>query len=309
RTGLELRPVDVDREVLDALPFLTACAGLPLGDPSILAVHALARRAAADGIRVLLGGEGADELFFGYRRYRALAHLPSARWLRPFAPRWSMRPAARWLRAATAPDPITALLAVTPVAFGAAVLTPELAAQACWRDETVAALSWEWAVPMDPARLAQTRDRWGYLRCDLLPKVDIACMSAGVEARCPFLEGALDMVCAGDVRRWLGKQALRSAFAAELPPEVLRLPKTGFALPLDRWFRGDLPWLDLLREPTTCQRPHLRPGGIARAIDLHRRGRVDLGHGLYLLVACELFLRAFPAGNTVSVRTAAGPPA
>lgn len=306
RTNLDLRRVDVDREVLDALPFLTACAGVPLGDPSILAVHALARAAAGDGIRVLLGGEGADELFLGYRRYRALARLPRLPLLRAVAPRWSMRYGARWLRAVTATDPVTALLAVTPPAFGDAVLSPELAARPCWRDETAAALPWEDAMPRprDLVNTASSRDLAGYLRCDLLPKVDVACMAAGVEARCPYLErNQFDLLDAGRRRASLGKRRLREAFAADLPAEVMRLPKHGFALPLDRWFRGELPWLDLLAEPRTQQRPHLRPGGIRRVVDLHRRGRADLGHGLYLLVAAELFLRTLDQENTASVGT------
>jgi asparagine synthase (glutamine-hydrolysing) len=289
RTGLDLRRIDAGPEVLDALPLLTACAALPLGDPSILAVHALARAAAADGIRVLLSGEGADELFLGYRRYRALAHLPRARWLRRFAPRWSMRYAARWMRAATASDPETALLAVTPPAFGATVLAPEFAQRRCWRDES------RRAPTNDAVLMARARDLDGYLRFDLLPKVDVACMAAGVEARAPFLEG--ECAAFGQDRSTLGKRALREAFVHDLPREVLRLPKTGFALPLDRWFRGELPWLDLLAEPKTRQRAHLRPGGVAAVVDRHRRGRADLGHGLYLLVAFELFLRAAEGGR------------
>jgi asparagine synthase (glutamine-hydrolysing) len=296
RTQLDLRRVDVDREVTDALPFLTACAGLPLGDPSILAVHALARAAAADGIRVLLSGEGADELFLGYRRYRALARLPHLTWLRALAPQWSMRYGARMLRAITAPDPATALLAVTPPAFGDEVLAPELAARRCWRDEARHPLR----RGQDRVLAARNADLDGYLRFDLLPKVDVACMAAGIEARAPFLEG--DCRWFGLDRDSLGKRPLRDAFANDLPPEVLRLPKTGFALPLDRWFRGELPWLDLLREPTTFQRPHLRPGGVARAIDRHRSGTVNLGHALYLLVAYETWLRS-PAGNPDSVPT------
>ncbi len=299
RTQLDLRRVDVDREVADALPFLTECAGLPLGDPSILAMHALARAAAADGIRVLLSGEGADELFLGYRRYRALARLPRTTWLRALAPQWSMRYGARMLRAMTAPDPATALLAVTPPAFGAEVLAPELAAQGCWRDEALHPV----LQSQDRVLAARDADLRGYLRFDLLPKVDVACMAAGIEARAPFLEG--DCAAFGQTRDALGKRPLRAAFANDLPPEVLRLPKTGFALPLDRWFRGDLPWLDLLREPTTCQRRHLRPGGIARAIDRHRSGKADLGHALYLLVAYETWLRS-PEGNTDSVPTGPG---
>ncbi len=294
---LELRHVDAGPEVCAALPFLTTCAGLPLGDPSMLAVHALARAAANDGIRVLLSGEGADELLLGYRRYQALAHLPHAPWLRRFVPQWSMRYWARWLRAVTAPDPAIALLAVTPPAFGVEVLAPEFAQRRCWRDE--------------PARPGPTGDRVlaarqadlnGYLRFDLLPKLDVACMAAGIEARAPFLEG--DCAGFGHDRQALGKRPLREAFANDLPPEVRRLPKTGFALPLDRWFRGELPWLDLLREPTTCQRHHLRPGGVARAIDRHRAGKADLGHGLYLLVAYETYLRS-SSGNPDSVPTAA----
>jgi asparagine synthase (glutamine-hydrolysing) len=288
RCALPLRPLDVGVEVCDALPFLTACAGLPLGDPSVLALHALARAAAADGVRVLLGGEGADELFLGYRRYRALAHLRRATWAWPFVPKWSMRYAARWLRAVASRDPVAALLAVTPPAFGAAVLAPALAWRSCWRDghgdrERPA------RTDRDPVLAARDRDVDGYLRWDLLPKVDVATMAAGVEARCPYLDA--DVAAFGRTRDALGKRPLRAAFAAELPAEVLALPKTGFALPLDRWFRGELPWLDLLREPETCSRPHLRPGGVARAIDVHRSGKADLGHGLYLLVACELFLR------------------
>lgn len=282
RAGLEFRPVDVGPEALDALPHLTRCAGLPLGDPSILAVHALARAAAADGIRVLLGGEGADELFLGYRRYAALARLPRLRWLRAIAPAWSMRPAARWLRAAAAEDPIAALATVTPPAFLEAVLAPELLPKPrhSRRPDPMAD---------DLVSEARARDLAGYLRFDLLPKVDVACMAAGVEARAPYLEGDF---AGGSARTSLGKRMLREAFAADLPPAVLALPKTGFALPLDRWFRGDLPWLDLLAEPRTRQRPHLRPGGLAAVVDRHRRGRANLGHGLYLLVAVELFLRA-----------------
>jgi len=284
---LTLRPVDVGAEVLAALPRLTAFAGLPLGDPSVLAMHAVARAAAADGVRVVLGGEGGDERFLGYRRYRALAHLPRLPWLRCLQPRWSMRYAARWWRAVVAADPATALLAVTPPAFGRTVLAEQPGARRSWRDEPplrdVATAS-----PL-PALRARDRDLDGYLRCDLLPKVDVATMAAGVEARCPWLEG--DFTAFGTTQHELGKRALRAAFAADLPPIVFRQPKRGFALPLDRWFRGELPWLDLLAEPRARQRPHLRAGGLAAVVDRHRSGRGNLGHGLYLLLAYELFVR------------------
>ncbi|HEX6809986.1 MAG TPA: asparagine synthase-related protein [Planctomycetota bacterium] len=287
RCGSSWRPVDAGPEVLDALPRLTQFAGQPLGDPSILAVHATARAAAADGVRILLGGEGADELFLGYRRYRALASLPRLPRLRPLAPRWSMSYAARWMRAAVAANPAAALLAVTPPQFGQVVLAPHLAHRRVWRD--LAPCPRGATAAGDRVEQARQDDLDGYLRCDLLPKVDIATMAAGIEARCPWLEG--DLAALGAGRTALGKRPVLAAFANDLPAEVLRLPKHGFSLPLDRWFRTDLPWLDLLAEARTQQRPHLRQGGITAVVDRHRSGRSNLGHGLYLLVACELFLR------------------
>ena len=304
RAGLPLRPVDVGPELAHELPVLTALAGQPLGDPSVLALFAVARAAAADGVRVLLGGEGADELLLGYRRYRALAHMPRLPWLRGALPRWSMRYAARWLRAAAAPAPELALLAVTPPAFADLVLAPELARRACWRDRH----SHDATQRRDERNLAlaaRAFDVDHYLRCDLLPKADVATMAAGVEARCPYLEGELARF--GRDLQALGKAPLRAAFAADLPPEVLRLPKRGFSLPLDRWFRGELAWLDLLADRRTQERPHLRPGGVRRVVDLHRRGRADLGHGLYLLTAIELYLRCIDQGFPDVVRTEANP--
>jgi hypothetical protein len=215
---------------------------------------------------------------------------------------------ARWVRALNARDPVAALFAVTPPAFGDAVLAPELVHRFCGLDDAPL-----WPPLRGDVRsrrrsgleIASRWDRLGYLPADLLPKLDVATLAAGVEARCPYLEAAFEDPPFGDPTH-LGKWRLREAFAAELPAEVLRLPKTGFALPLDRWFRGELPWLDLLAEPRTQQRPHLRPGGVERAVDLHRSGRVNLGHGLYLLVAYETFLRVREArgeGKADSVPT------
>jgi len=285
---LTLRPVDGDVEVLEALPCLTRLAGQPLGDPSILAVHAVAKRARADGIRILLGGEGADELMLGYQRYRALSRLPRSRplaALHKVGPAWSMHKTARLWRAMTAKNPIRALLAVTPPAFAREVLTPEITGRRCWRD----------AEPLrntgqNLALLARADDLDNYLPRDLLAKVDIALMAAGIEGRCPYLEAGIESF--GRDLAAIGKRYLREAFQLELPTAVKQLPKFGFALPLDEWFRGDTACLDILMDSRSQKRAHLRPNGLARALDQHRRGRAQLGHALYLLLAYELHLRS-----------------
>jgi asparagine synthase (glutamine-hydrolysing) len=282
-TGHYLRPVDGSPALLATLPALTRAAGLPLGDPSVLAAHAVAAAAHADGMRVLLSGEGADDLWLGYRRHRAAAMLPARglRWLP--SPKLSMRPLARLSRALASSRPYDALLEVTPPAFRRAVLVPALQ-----RGE----------LPEDGSRSALQRarhvDRHYYLRHDLLPKLDLATMAAGVEGRCPFLDPEVlqsDEAEAEDPRAVLGKRALKEAFRRDLPSGVLEQRKLGFGLPLDRWLRED-DWLpDLLRDRRTCERGHLRAEGLARMLDLHRRGRARLGHGLFLVAAYETWLR------------------
>ncbi len=293
RCGHDLARVGGGPEALDALAALTAMWGLPLGDPSVLAAHAVAVAAARDGVRVLLSGEGADELLFGYARHRAIARMPSFRLPLPGSASWSMRRFARTLRALSARHPYEALLEVTPPAFRAEVLgigtedddrcAPSLAAdgsQLRGGDATSRLLH------------AAAVDRAFYLRSDLLPKLDVATMAAQVEGRCPFLDR--EVAAAADAiapLERLGKRPLRKAYADALPPEVFAQRKRGFSLPLDRWFRGELPMLDLLRDAQTRQRSHLRAAGLDRAIDLHRSGACDLGHALYLVAAFETWLR------------------
>lgn len=280
--GHRLHEVDGDVSILDWLPTLTRTWGFPLGDPSVLALHAVARRATAEGVRVLLSGEGADEWFLGYQRHRAAAVL--ARWRRvlrlggPLVGSLAMGRSARMVRAAASPDPYGSLLQVVPPAFVELVLQPG------------------WAAPhqVHPVSLdeAARRDRSEYLREDLLVKLDVGTMAAGVEGRCPFLDR--DVVAwahAQPTASLLGKAPLREAFRAELPVPVLAAQKQGMALPLDRWFRTEPRILDQLRDRRTLQRPHLRAEGVARAIDLHRSGRANLGHGLHLLLAFEHHLR------------------
>ena len=287
RFGHELVRVDTGTEALDALPMLTAHWGLPLGDPSVLAAYAVARAAAADGVRVMLSGEGADEQMFGYARHRALLRMPSMRLRLPFVSRWSMGMASRSLRALAAEDPYAALLEVTPVAFLSDALSIDGAAQGALANGSGARGARD-----ERLRHAAMLDRDFYLRSDLLPKLDVATMAAQVEGRCPFLDG--DLARALDAMppmQRFGKAPLRRAYAAKLPHAVFAQRKRGFALPLDRWFRGELAMLDLLRDQRTRQRAHVRASGLDRAIDLHRARRADLGRALYLVAAYETWLR------------------
>jgi len=288
RFGFRLVEIEVDVDAFDALPDLVRAHGMPLPDPSVVAVHALARRVAADGTRVLLSGEGADELLLGYPRHRAAARLPGLRLPLP-GPRLSMRRHARAWRALTSRPAYDALLEVAPPGFVDAVSN---ARHAVGITNTVARGA--------PTCLEAARrvDRIAYLRGDLLPKLDVATLAAGVEGRCPFLDpevtGSVE-ACEPDGRRILGKRPLRDSFAARLPDGHFDQPKRGFASPVDRALRGDGVLVQVLTEERTLARDHVKRDGVRRMLDLHRSGQMDLGHPLYVLVALELALRAFEA--------------
>jgi asparagine synthase (glutamine-hydrolysing) len=96
-----------------------------------------------------------------------------------------------------------------------------------------------------PIERAMSMDIDTYLADDLMPKVDIGCMAHGLEARSPLLDHRLMELCAripvryklhGYSTKWIFRQMLRGV----LPEAILTKKKTGFRLPLDRWFRADL---------------------------------------------------------------------
>ncbi|MHC5065300.1 MAG: asparagine synthetase B family protein [Planctomycetota bacterium] len=288
RCGHELRRVDAGPEILRFLPELSALLGAPLGDPSVLAAHAIARSAAADSVRVLLSGEGADDLLLGYRRHRAAAYLPSRGWTWLPRPEKSMGTLARSIRALAATDPFESLLEVVPPIFQ----------KRLWPDgDSGVRLRVEPSPSAGRSSLEKARelDHHYYLREDLLPKLDTAMMAAGVEGRCPFLDPAVlasEEVSELPAEEILGKRPLRQAYAAALPAGIMDQRKRGLSLPLDRWFREDDFLPALLREERCLSRGIWHGPGMLELLEAHQRGKLNIGRGLYLLAAFEVYLRA-----------------
>ncbi len=213
---------------LDALPELVAQAGVPLGDPSLLAVRALARHAADQGLGIVLGGDGGDEIFLGYRRQRAwrwaeLAHRMLPRGvLRRVARNARGTGGARLLRAAATGDYACLFEVADPgdVARVFGRTAPADRGPTSTRDESRS------------VELSQ------YLAGDLCPKLDHGSLAAGIEARSPFLDARV----LAFAERWVhrpgeavGKPALRALLAESLPVELREGPKRGFAPPIAEW--------------------------------------------------------------------------
>jgi asparagine synthase (glutamine-hydrolysing) len=307
--------VVLEPDAAATLPLLAEAFDEPLGDEAALPLFLICEAARRE-VTVALVGDGGDESFAGYERYAAMglaARVPGpaaaagARLLRALPGgrrerRSAAFRAARLLEAAATPlgERYGQLMEVFPLATRAGL----------WTDEAKAELG-----PLvSPGLLLgqpsghgiaglQQLDVETYLPGDLLPKADIASMAHSLELRSPLLdhrvvELGLSLPDRLKLRGREGKQALRRAFAEELPPQVAERGKTGFGVPLARWFRGELRELahELLLGERARARGWFRPGAVETLLAEHADERADHGHRLWTLVMLELWLRTHVEG-------------
>jgi asparagine synthase (glutamine-hydrolysing) len=284
-------------EVADTLPRLAAAFDEPLGDEAAFPTFLISEQARRH-VTVALTGDGGDESFAGYERYaahRLAATIPSpaARLAAPVVrrlssgrvPRSPVVRAARFIDVAATPRTAryTRLMEVFP---------RELRAR-LWTVEGLPGVNLLLPSAHGITGL-QLLDVETYLPGDLLPKADIASMAHSLELRSPLLdhrvvELGLVLPASLKTRGLTGKIALRRAFADDLPPEVAKRGKTGFGVPLGRWFREDL--RELARDVLATDRGWFRPAEVRRLLDEHESGRADHGHRLWCLLMLELWVR------------------
>jgi asparagine synthase (glutamine-hydrolysing) len=322
RYGAVHEEIVVEADPAEALPRLAGTLDEPLGDEAALPTF-LVCEAARRHVTVALTGDGGDESFAGYERYAAVglaAGIPAplaragAGLLRrpPTArrePRSAAFRAARLLDAAATPagGRYARLVEVFPPALRAALWAPEARPPSGDR------------LPPPPApgiAGLQLLDLATYLPGDLLPKADLASMAHALELRSPLLDHEvveLGLALPDSLRfsGRVGKQALRRAFAADLPPAIAGRPKTGFGVPIGRWLRGELRELagDLLLDRRARERGRFRPEAVERLLADHVAGRAEHAHRLWCLLMLELWERthvdAAPAEPLAATPTAA----
>jgi asparagine synthase (glutamine-hydrolysing) len=299
RYGTRHEEVLLEPDAAEVLPRLAEAFDEPLGDEAALPLFLVCEAARAQ-VTVALTGDGGDESFAGYERYAAMrladraARLPAATLARAVRTlpgsrgerRSSLFRAARFLDVAAAPsaERYGRVMEVFPAA-----LREEL-----W--DVDARPTWE-ILPTPAAGITglQLVDVATYLPGDLLPKADIASMAHSLELRSPLLDHevlALGLALPDGLklRGREGKQALRRAFADLLPPEVTGRGKTGFGVPLARWFREDL--RDLAGDVLLGENGLFRRDAVERLLAEHSGGAADHGHRLWCLVMLVLWQRA-----------------
>ena len=319
-----------DEDFFGALPRLIWHEDEPIAHPSSVPLHfvsALAR----EHVKVVLTGEGSDELLAGYGKYpRALLnwraggvyeHLVPARLRRALAsevvPRLPGR-AGRYARRSFLAMPRTPgaifldNFAGMPLRTQHELLHPSLFDGA---DPYAASLRYYEQVNGRGGMLDRLlyTDVKTYL-VELLMKQDQMSMSASIESRVPFLDHVLVEFAARLPERlklsgFTTKRILRQAVRGLLPDAILTRKKMGFPVPFGAWTRGrwNAAARDVLLDRRSRERGLINPTAVALLLDDHRGGQRDGTDAIWALLNLELWYRTFIDGAGVQTLSAAEP--
>jgi asparagine synthase (glutamine-hydrolysing) len=314
--GTEHHELILEPDVMDTIEELTHFLDEPFGDSSMLPTYyvcCLARK----HVTVALSGDGGDELFAGYERYRV--HLRDRSY--PWLPSW-----ARSLYR----EKIHAF-----VPYGVPGRSLAYSISLPWQDRYAEGVSFQPfqremaplsedfvrsgqplqllrgylrdAPASDPLSNVLYLDTKTYLPGDILTKVDRMSMLTSLEARVPLLDHVFLEWVTGLGPQWKWRNGTQKYILRKLaervgvPKAVLYRRKQGFALPLARWIRRGLRDLvsTVMLEPRTMQRGYFNSAGIRRLLDEHFRERRDHSARIWRLLIFELwhrnFLESFPA--------------
>ena len=270
----------------------------PVADPSSLGLYFLAREAAKH-VKVVLSGEGADELFGGYNIYLA-----------PLARRW-----IAWI-----PATILQFIIKLPFNFrgqnyasrasqkleewyiGNASIFSKREAQLLWKGKPEPRLSlrdiYQRVSGLSDSTKMQYLDIHTWLMGDILAKADKMTMAHSLELRVPFLDLEVSQLAATlpDRFKWKGgvtKYLLREAFKKVLPESVRNRRKLGFPTPLRDWLTSDRKDLYSTILENRYIKKNMDSAYIKSLIDEHIAKRNDHSRKIYLLLILAIWYNVF----------------
>jgi asparagine synthase (glutamine-hydrolysing) len=307
--------LQVTPDALAILPKLAWHYDEPFADSSAIPTWYLSEL-TRQHVTVSLSGDGGDELFAGYPRYKAVAlaglfdRLPPIKSLAA-ARAWQLMPssgrqkslvrkAKRFSEALTLAPERRYLdwVSIFNEPRRAELYNDDFLGQLTSDPAAFLRSAWRRCQGRDAVSTASLTDLVTYLPCDLMTKVDIASMAHGLECRAPLLDYRVVEFAAGlpsrlKFRRGKGKWILREAFGKLLPREAFERPKMGFGVPLDYWFRHELRELtrDTLLAESARSRQFFRPEAVQKLVSEHEQRYFDHSARLWALVMLEMWLR------------------
>ncbi len=299
-------------EFVAALPEIVWYLDEPVADPALVPLFFIAREARKH-VKVVLSGEGADELFGGYTIYREPLSL------KPFD--YVPGPLRRSLGKASRPLPEgmrgksllhRGSLTLEDRYYGNArsfsddqLRTVLPGFRADWTHTDVTAPIYAQSRGWDPVARMQHLDLFTWLRGDILVKADKMTMANSLELRVPFLDPEVFAVASRlpfdqKITRTTTKYALRRALESIVPAHVLHRAKLGFPVPIRHWLRAGelLEWA--YEMVATSQADGLVDlAGVRRMLDEHREGVSDHSRRLWTVLIFMLWHAIFVEGTVV----------
>ncbi|GAA2553075.1 asparagine synthase (glutamine-hydrolyzing) [Pseudonocardia hydrocarbonoxydans] len=296
-------------EMAAALPSIVWYLDDPVADPALVPLWFVARE-AREHVKVVLSGEGADELFGGYTIYREPASLAAFERVPGSVRRLLGRTSVRLPEGLRGKDLMRR---------GAIPLEQRYYGNArIFRDDQLAGVlrrydprrshtditeahylaSRHW----DPVSRMQHVDLFTWLRGDILVKADKMTMANSLELRVPFLdpevfEVARELPRSAKLAGGTTKYALRRALSGIVPPHVLHRRKLGFPVPIRHWLRDEMyPWAcEVVRDSQADHLLDLR--AVQRLVDAHRDGPVDHSRRVWTLLVFLIWHGIFVEGR------------
>ncbi|MBI3767594.1 MAG: asparagine synthase (glutamine-hydrolyzing) [Deltaproteobacteria bacterium] len=278
----------------------------PLADPALVPTYLLARYASRT-VKVVLVGEGSDELFAGYPSYIGGLLAPRYRRL-PEKLRRVLTALAPQLGAPRGNTTLRYLVRRFLEEADVSAIVRHRAWIGCFSADALASIATPGGPllpPPDPSTppartevdMLLASDLTGYLPDDLLLKVDRATMAASLEGRSPFLDHRLvEFACRLPIELKLhgltGKLVLRDAVSDLVPRPILRRVKRGLTVPLATWIAG--PLLPFVRETLSRLDPRVvRPRSVRTLLESHLERRRDNRREIWALVMLQLWQDAY----------------
>jgi asparagine synthase (glutamine-hydrolysing) len=318
--GSKLTEIEVNADVANLLPKLIWHLDEPISDPAAITCYLISKLARESDIRVLLSGQGADELFAGYPRYPAVnatAGLQNA----PYALRAMAAGLARFIPGSLPSrvgvsmrrlrrvisevdqDPIDQFLnycMASPVSAIKSILSFDLLDEIDQIDPAGVCRNRIKSSKFGGLNRFLDRDLSVYLPNHNLLYTDKMGMAVGLEARVPLLDNelvdlAMRMPISSKIKGARTKVALRDAARGLILDDIIDRPKAGFGAPFRKWLKHDLNelWGDVMSPEAVARRGWFNHAGLEQAREASFSGRQDLYMLQWAALTTELWAREF----------------